>query len=61
MNIWIKMYGRSLERDMKPVYGPILIVWLMVEQIVDFSTEIYGMASLFGALCLFNIKEKYFD
>jgi signal transduction histidine kinase len=46
---------------MKYIYGALLIVWLAVEQIVNYNTDIYAIASLLGALCLFIIKERYFD
>lgn len=46
---------------MKHVYGPILIIWLAAEQIINLNNEIYSIASLLGALCLFIIKERYKD
>lgn len=46
---------------MKKIYGLLLFAWLAFEQITKFNTDIYSIASLLGALCLFIIKEKYLD
>lgn len=46
---------------MKHVYGPLLIIWLAAEQIINSNNDIYSIASLLGALCLFIIKERYKD
>lgn len=46
---------------MKHFYGAVLIAWLAVGQIINSSTDILGIASLLGALCLFIVKERYFD
>lgn len=48
---------------MKHIYGAALIAWLALEQIIimNMNSDILGIASLLGALCLFIIKEKYFD
>jgi signal transduction histidine kinase len=46
---------------MKHVYGSLLIVWLVVEQIINSKNNIYTIASLLAAICLFIIKERYKD
>ena len=47
--------------NMKHIYGILLIAWLVIQQITNPNYEILGIALLLGALCLFIIKEKYFD
>jgi len=46
---------------MKKIYGLALFIWLAFELIIKHNTDIYSVASLLGALCLFIIKEKYLD
>jgi signal transduction histidine kinase len=46
---------------MKYIYGALLIGWLAVDQLTNSNTNIYTIASILGALCLFIIKERYFD
>lgn len=46
---------------MKHVYGLVLIIWLATEQIQNTNIGVLSIASLLGALCLFIIKERYFD
>jgi signal transduction histidine kinase len=45
---------------MKYIYGIVLIAWLAIGQITNSNTDILGIASLLGVLCLFIIKERYF-
>lgn len=46
---------------MKYIYGLLMILWIAVLQITGQKTDIPGIASTLGALCLFIIKEKYLD
>lgn len=46
---------------MKSIYGFVLFIYLAFEQITKINIDIYSIASLLGALCLFIIKEKYLD
>lgn len=50
-----------LENNMKHIYGSLLIAWLALEQIFNFNNDTLMIASVLGALCIFVIKEKYFD
>lgn len=46
---------------MKYIYGGLIFIWLFIDVIQKPVTDILGIASILGALCLFIIKEKYFD
>jgi signal transduction histidine kinase len=46
---------------MKQYYGFILIAWLALEKVLTLNVDTLGIAALLGALCLFILKEKYFD
>jgi signal transduction histidine kinase len=46
---------------MKHVYGAILIGLIVFDQILNYNNHIFGIVALLGALCLFIIKERYFD
>ena len=46
---------------MKYAYGLILIAWLAAEQILRSPVDILSIASILGVLCLFIMKERFFD
>ncbi|MDW7674837.1 MAG: histidine kinase, partial [Bacillota bacterium] len=46
---------------MKHLYGGILITWVALELVLQPDTEVLSIAILLGLLCLFIVKEKFFD
>lgn len=46
---------------MKSIYGLILFVWLAIEYIISLNNSLISIAFLLGMLCLFIVKEKFFD
>ncbi|MFZ5986155.1 MAG: sensor histidine kinase [Bacillota bacterium] len=46
---------------MKYAYGALIFIWLIIDLIQKPNIGIAGIASVLGALCLFIIKEKYYD
>ena len=46
---------------MKHIYGFILFAWLGIEIIMKTGVDQFAIASLLGALCIFIIKEKFYD
>jgi len=46
---------------MKFIYGLLLIGWLAADQVLKLNMDILSIASLLGVLCLFIIKERFFN
>lgn len=46
---------------MKQIFGYVLLGWLAIERILNQDVDIIRIAYLLGALCIFIVKEKFFD
>lgn len=46
---------------MKYIFGLLMIAWVAALLVIGQHTDVAGIASTLGALCLFIVKEKYLD